>query len=103
MNEFIPYNEALALKKLGFNTPTRDFYRITGSGPFAYVDYVDWNNDKEQKTAGDMTYVSAPLYQQAFRWFREKYKIEGEVHCIRFDSPKLRGYQYVTIKDNYTT
>jgi hypothetical protein len=76
--EFIPYTEALALKELGFDEPCLAFR------------YIEKNKPEE-----------APTYSQAFRWFREKHKLEGEVHCIRFNSDRLKGYQYVIISENY--
>lgn len=75
--EFIPYSEALALKELGFNIPSRDYYRITGSGVFSETKEYNWNDDEKHETAGKMTYVTAALYQQAFRWFREEHNIYG--------------------------
>ncbi len=50
-NEFVNYNQALALKELGFDEPC--------------MASRDMNND-----AG---LIQIPLKQQAFRWFREKY------------------------------
>jgi hypothetical protein len=73
-NEFIPYEQALALKKLGFDEPCIALY------------------NKECKTihlnlnlVNKKPYFCAPLYQQAFRWFREKHGlrpfIELDVDC----------------------
>jgi hypothetical protein len=69
--EFIPYEQALALKELGFDEPCFGYYvgkdrevymsNETLSAPFCFR--------LESKT----TFV-APLYQQAFRWFRNKHK-----------------------------
>lgn len=65
--EFIPYEQALALKKLGFNEPCLDFFDDTKE--------LFYNHgNKEKIHIGNS--VAAPLYQQAFRWFREKYKLK---------------------------
>ena len=67
--EFIPYEQALALKELGFDEPCfGKFYHnhleIGGS----------WLNSEFNKDKKDGNiFTSAPLYQQVFRWFREKY------------------------------
>ncbi len=63
-NEFIPYEEALALKELGFDGYSLAYYEDYD------LKYVDFN----------IPYggVAAPLYQQAFRWFQEKYNLETE-------------------------
>ena len=62
--EFIPYEQALALKELGFDEKCLAFY------------------DKESKLI--ITGISksryapklyTPTFSQAFRWFREKYRL----------------------------
>jgi hypothetical protein len=60
--EFIPYEQALELKELGFNEPCLSFYK-TYNG---ITILTELENDYE---------CTAPLYQQAFRWFREKYNL----------------------------
>lgn len=68
--EFIPYEQALALKELGFDEDC-----------FGY--YVNAELDLTWKFSDCSLYqdthisILAPLYQQAFRWFREKYLLEG--------------------------
>jgi len=66
--EFIPYEQALELKELGFNEPCLAFY----NGKFLESTDYDFDND----TSKDIGLcIVAPLYQQAFRWFREKYEL----------------------------
>ena len=67
--EFIPYEQALALKELGFDEPC-----------FGRYDGRDENKGKiwyEMPNLGKgwipVKDVLSPLYQQAFRWFREKH------------------------------
>jgi hypothetical protein len=55
--EFVKYEQALALKELGFDEPC--------------MSSRDMNNGKGL--------IQIPLYQQAFRWFREKYKLYPEI------------------------
>ena len=64
--EFIPYEQALALKELGFNF---EDYDILGfySKKYGVTTHSQLTKNDE--------YNPAPLYQQAFRWFREKYNI----------------------------
>jgi hypothetical protein len=71
-NEFVIYEQALALKELGFDEPCLAFYspkeelypvfQEPSKGPY-------FNNGSFIET------LRAPLYQQAFRWFREKYRL----------------------------
>ena len=78
--EFIPYEQALALKELGFDEPCFATYNIDNKVsrnpshdmedlPIEGQPYY-WNNSKIHKDT-----VTAPLYQQAFRWFREKHSL----------------------------
>jgi hypothetical protein len=66
-NEFVPYEQALALKELGFDEPC--FGKIYADGGSEQLSYPYKNSDQ----IGKVTSCSAPLYQQVFRWFREKY------------------------------
>jgi hypothetical protein len=64
--EFIPYEQSLALKELGFDEKCLSY-------PISSTD------------ASGRTWTSvlvAPLYQQAFRWFREKYNFCSWVYQV---------------------
>jgi len=74
--EFIPYKQALELKELGFDEPCMAFYE-PGNKEVKVVGVNQRYNDPSLLTVTDFC---APLYQQAFRWFREKYGIMYTVH-----------------------
>jgi hypothetical protein len=77
--EFVPYEQALALKELGFNKHCfAKYYQQDGNTPFIQIGESEI---EEAESAGDdVTFeCDAPLYQQAFRWFREKYFIHHEI------------------------
>lgn len=80
--EFIPYEQALALKELGFDEPCLGWYlpEIINKGNIASVilgSYITkWNK------FGDR--LSAPTFSQAFRWFREKYDLKGFVSPVEY-------------------
>jgi len=57
--EFTPYEQALALKAIGFNEPCLKYWNGIGE----YFDQKDWFNWNQSEK-----FVSIPLYQQAFRW-----------------------------------
>jgi hypothetical protein len=69
--EFVPYKQALKLKELGFDGTC---YRGYDKNQMLF--YSEQENGHELNYSVGMN-VSAPLYQQAFRWFREKYNING--------------------------
>ena len=59
--EFVPYELAVKLKALGFDEECLSYYfnkQLSFGSKTSYGEVVE-----------------APLYQQAFRWFREKYKL----------------------------
>jgi hypothetical protein len=62
--EFIPYEQALELKELGFDEPC-----------FAYLKPNVLTYEITIGEFDESEYHSAPLYQQAFRWFRKKYQL----------------------------
>jgi len=66
--EFVNYNQALALKELGFDEPC-----------FAYYDMAQEFNfpgcTMHNRNFINLKATMTPLYQQAFRWFRDKYDL----------------------------
>jgi hypothetical protein len=100
--EFIPYEQALALKELGFDEPCLGYF-----DPL-YKQLVVW---EKESTNSSSNWVSAPLYQQAFRWFREKfeayYTIEGSkkygfaffIYYENDDKDELKSKEYSTYKE----
>jgi hypothetical protein len=68
--EFIPYEQALEFKELGFDEPCLAFY----NGKFLESTDYDFDNG----TSKDIGLcIVTPLYQQAFRWFRENHGLVG--------------------------
>ena len=85
--EFVTYEIALELKELGFDEPCLAFFEINNTHQPQNLRYF-------LKTAVNREYIEntkilkyiygensllAPLYQQAFRWFREKYGLIGYI------------------------
>ena len=66
--DFIPHQEALELKELGFNESCFGKYDIYGV--FDHKLFYH-NHDVETEYVG----CSAPLYQQAFRWFENNHSM----------------------------
>jgi hypothetical protein len=65
--EFIPYEQALELKELGFKEECAAHYLDVDDLELKWKIYrnISFNTDK---------CLQAPLYRQAFRFFREKYE-----------------------------
>ena len=62
--QFVTYEQALALKELGFDEPCLAIYS-----------FKDLRIGIFSNLSSAYNTILAPLYQQAFRWFREKYDL----------------------------
>ena len=91
--EFVPYEQALELKELGFDEPCLAQYRKYDVGD-ATLDIGFSKNELISKFDNLSLFCSAPLYQQAFRWFREKYKISGEISSDYYLEGKDNEWEY---------
>ncbi len=69
-NEFIPYDRALKLKQLGFNEPCFASY-VKETKELTQRRFADWYKDQQ---------ILAPLFQQAFRWFRDEYNLDKTIN-----------------------
>ena len=67
--EFIPYQEALALKELGFDELCFAYWNADPYLPKPFFNLV--------KPFEHEWCIPAPLYYQSFRWFREKYALDS--------------------------
>jgi len=88
--EFIKYKQALILKELGFDEPCIGWYnpqvnykKVTTDKYWAFHLTGEWENFK-----------SAPLYQQAFRWIRERYPIYSIINIRILDSLIITRFCY---------
>jgi hypothetical protein len=77
--EFVTYELALALKELGFDEPCFGYYVGLGDNNEEQFKLLQIQSEKGQFEWTDNVY-QAPTYQQAFRWFREKYKYYNQIH-----------------------
>jgi hypothetical protein len=95
--EFITYEQAVALKELGFDEPCLWFYANNGNDGF--VNFLSNENGVVNKN----NIVTAPLYQQAFRWFREKHGLNYviEYHCEGYNLLVSKYYRnrYLTYEE----
>jgi len=77
--EFIPYEQALGLKELGFDEEVLGWYNtdknfiIPLGKEWITIDTKHPKRNSDFNYKGALDFIAAPLFQQAFRWFREKY------------------------------
>jgi hypothetical protein len=73
--EFVPYNLAIQLKELEFDESCFGCYFHNNKDVVEYnPDGIPLNHNNRNSR------ISAPLYQQAFRWFREKYNLHSGIY-----------------------
>ena len=93
--EFVTYEQALALKELGFDEPCWAWWHIEDCDTrFCYSEQRSpIINSRETEIVG------LPTFSQAFRWFREKdYYSEIRVGCTQIDGGI--GYEWWVWKPN---
>lgn len=93
--EFIPYEQALALKELGFDECCVAIFDMSNK---LSVDDGFYKQENYHKHT-----VLAPTFSQAFKWFREKYGLNSHIHqedrnnysysCGKGYSDEIGGYQ----------
>ena len=90
-NEFVTYEQALALKELGFDEMC--FASIDNFSKLPYVPSKGGNylNSKDYERGNS---AACPLKQQVFRWFREKYEL-GHTICPYYFNTSITELQDV--------
>jgi hypothetical protein len=97
--EFVPYELGFKLKQLGFDEPCFGYW-YTDQEIYKKIDIQLATIDFLE---GEEDYILAPTWQQAFRWFREKYNLRGfigfrpnikQFDCHIYDM-SLSGKEYV--------
>lgn len=87
---FVPYQEALDMKLLGFDEDCLAKF---------YFDYLElggtWKNSDFES---DSFYSSAPTYSQCFSWFRENYNIHTWIDSKKSDNlGDVRYFRFMPI------
>jgi hypothetical protein len=91
---FVTYNQALALKELGYVEYSWfgsecSLYKPNGKHTF-YMNGI-----------GDNTYISAPLKSQVFEWFREKHNFIGVVGLFSISDQGISSFEFHVDKIHY--
>ena len=101
--EFIPYEQALALKELEFNEPC--VYYVDKDNN-SYIYNFQTHPDEFIEGCG-VNVIPTPTFSQAFRWFRDNKNISGEVYsedfggCIEYSFHIRDLYSEKEIFDNF--
>ena len=99
--EFVSYEIALKLKELGFDEPCLTYYyNISGNIRTGIEVHIHnaWTYAGTKKLATTLV----PLYQQVFKWLRNKYDIDFSINTTysRYNENTIK--QYSVVIDNKT-
>jgi len=101
-NEFVNYSEAVDLKELGFDEECISVYITSNKEPYPMYRPYTLKEQSDQ--------LLRPLYQQAFRWFRETHNIDSTVKELYKSTVKVgyyisidqyKGFKYMSDFDEY--
>ena len=84
--EFVPYNQALELKELGFDK--RCFLCYSKEGELSNAMTLD------KTELNNIGFILAPTFSQAFRFFREKYNLRNSIMDFDFIIDKRIGIKW---------
>ena len=92
--EFIPYEQALALKELGFDEPCFGKYLSSLQSDWKDFELTLEMGINEEFEDNRNIYLfegacSAPTFSQAFKFFREKHNLFYEIQIDRTTEPKF--------------
>ena len=80
---FVSYEQAVQLKELGFDEPCFGRYIYDGRGKEWFLVQTQQTKSAsvifEGAKSVDGISVAAPLYQQAFRWFRDEHNLKFHI------------------------
>jgi hypothetical protein len=94
--EFVSYEIAFELKELGFDEPCFGYYEDD-------LLILCYDSKQEYELLLNCT---APLYQQAFRWFREKHRLASWIynsHLNVFFYTILKNGRFIKGHDKFDT
>jgi hypothetical protein len=105
--EFVPYELAVKLKQLGFDEPCFARFNNDGDLLIAHTEKYIIDNGVDRSEF----FTLSPLFQQAFRWFREKHDfshainktyggqhipyVNGEELDLDSDCNEIEGYKWL--------
>jgi hypothetical protein len=88
--EFVTYKQAVALQELGFNEECLSFFDDNGK----YLFQFGYNQTEDDVRSCIPNYVKAPLKQQVFRWFQNKYNWYHIMDFCRKAYPSTNQYKW---------
>jgi hypothetical protein len=102
--EFVSYGIALKLKELGFDEPCLTYYYELTSNLRTHL-AIDIRNAWTYSGNKKLGFTLAPLYQQVFKWLRNKYDIDFSINTTysKYNENTIKQYSgFIDTKTMYT-
>jgi hypothetical protein len=102
--EFVSYEIALKLKELGFDEPCLTYYYELTSNLRTHL-AIDIRNAWTYSGNKKLGFTLAPLYQQVFKWLRNKYGIDFSINTTysKYNENTIKQYSgVIDTKTMYT-
>jgi hypothetical protein len=102
--EFVSYEIALKLKELGFDEPCITYYYELTSNLRTHL-AIDIRYAWTYLGTNKLGFTLAPLYQQVFKWIREKHNIDISINTIysKYNENTIKQYSgVIDTKTMYT-
>ena len=84
IKEFVSYELALEIKQLGFDEPCFGYYYTLNGKDWKFAEKSEYYRLDDEINIGGKFSLLAPLYQQCWRWFREKYQLVHEISWSKY-------------------
>ena len=103
--DFVPYELALKMKQLGFDEPGFAYYYTLNGRDWKFAEKTEYYKLDDNMNIGGKYTISAPLFQQAFRWFRDNYNLFCEINVDKTMEPKfaytIKEYESVQFLEGF--
>ena len=98
--QFLPYDLALKVCELSFNEHCFGYYK-SENNDVQFPNNISYTSSikKVKDMFGDKSFL-APTYQQTFNFFREDFKLNGQVSYCTYAIESCNGWRFTT--DNPT-
>lgn len=108
IKDFIPYNEALELKNLGFNKSCLGYHYTLNGKDWKFAEKSEYYRLDDEINIGGKFSLLAPTFSQAFRWFRDLHDThhsitklpQGALDAAARNNRLLKKYAWYISKDD---
>jgi hypothetical protein len=92
--EFVPYEEALALKELGFDEPCFGYHYTLNGKDWKFAEKSEYYRLNDEINIGSKFSLLAPTFLQAFRWFRDEHNLNPLIAFCEYTIESENSWKY---------